>query len=259
MVKSFAVFVNENKKDASEIVRLLRKQAPDFGYKESEDPASVSLAVSVGGDGTVLRAARELAGTGVPLVHINTGTLGFLGSDFGDIDSYISKILKGRFYTEDRMMLRAVYNDKEYTALNDIVIKNGSSARVIELGIGINGESVADIKGDGVIISSPTGSTAYSLAAGGPVSEPGLELIILTPLNPHSLSFRPILLGAKSNIDIEILSSGDNVILTADGQVSTPLASSGKIRVSAYRSRLKLAQPDRSFFSILSGKMGWGA
>ncbi|NLB35382.1 MAG: NAD(+)/NADH kinase [Elusimicrobia bacterium] len=258
MAKNFVVYVNENKKEALEILDLVRKKSPDFAYKETSNPSSASLAFSIGGDGTVLRAARDLAGLGIPLVHINTGTLGFLGSDYGDMDSYVSRIFKGNFHTEDRMMIRAVYNDKEYIALNDIVIKNGSCARVIELGLEIDGESVADIKGDGVIISTPTGSTAYSLAAGGPVSEPSLELIILTPLNPHSLSFRPILLDLERIINVKILSSGEGVILTADGQVSTPLDPSGEILVSIYESRLKLAQSDRSFFSVLSDKMGWG-
>lgn len=259
MSETLFIIVNEKKARAVVIAREFSRSALQLGYKLTDTPDTATLAVSIGGDGTVLRAARRILNIGLPLAHINTGTLGFMGVDSAEFFSHLKKLPENPFRMEERIMLCARCEEKEFLALNDIVIKNGCRARVIQLRVSINGEFVYNLKGDGLIISTPTGSTAYSLAAGGPVSEPGLEIIILTPLNPHSLSFRPTLLSSDTFLEIEALSSGNEIILTADGQVSIPVNQGGVVSLRVASKRLKIAKPEKGFFSVLSEKMNWGA
>jgi NAD+ kinase len=218
------------------------------------------LVISVGGDGTLLHTARLLGGRVIPVAHINVGTLGFLGTEVDDLDAYIEKLLKSDFETEDRMLLSASVSSQEgadYRALNDIVIRNGVTARVINLDVSAGGRRVYKIKGDGVIISTPTGSTAYSLAVGGPIVSPELRNMVIAPLNPHSLSMRSVVIG-----DIEILvhcaEKDAEVIMTVDGQISRKLSPPEKIKINISSQPLKLVKTGESFFDLLSRKLKWG-
>ena len=192
------------------------------------------------------------------MAHINTGTLGFLGDEPEDINEYVETILRGDFQTEERMMLSAECDGFSTVSLNDVVIKNGATARVIELRLSIDGRFVSRVKGDGIVISTPTGSTAYSLAAGGPVVEPGLRVVIVSPLNPHSLNSRSIVISPGSCLEIAAPVSGQEVILTSDGQVSYRITPPGSAVVRVSDARLRLIKSKRFFFTLLSQKMNWG-
>ncbi len=254
------LFYDSGKDRSDGIASLIKDKAEEAGIavKEGGDVSGSDLALSVGGDGTVLKAARKAGPAGVPLAHINTGTLGFMGEEPEKISDYIESLFKGEFEIQERMMLSASAVGFETPALNDIVIKNGETARVISLKLSIDSDLVSSIKGDGIIISTPTGSTAYSLAAGGPVVEPDLNVIIVTPLNPHSLNSRSLVIRHSRRLEVSALMEGDEVFLTSDGQVQRRIKVPGSVTVTASPYRLKLARSGRDFFSLLSGKMNWG-
>ena len=258
MRERIAVFANETKDSAARLADRFREIADSAGFELSETPEGARLAVSIGGDGTVLRAARKVYASGVPLAHINTGTLGFIGEEVDDLDAYARKLFLGDFETEERLLLKAQCGGREIIALNDIVVKNGATARVINLELSINSRRASEIKGDGIIVATPTGSTAYSLAAGGPVAEPTAPVYLVTPLNPHSLASRSVILGIESVIEISLPRAEQEVILTADGQVAFPVDAPGEITVTVEDKRLKLIRSGRGFFGILSRKMNWG-
>ncbi|MBN2407823.1 MAG: NAD(+)/NADH kinase [Elusimicrobia bacterium] len=258
-IKEAALFCNVHKVQAIEIKDRIIPILDSLGVKVSNEEISpdADIALCIGGDGTVLRTAHKAIERGVPVASINVGTLGFLGIHISDLEKYVKTLVEGRYEVHERVMLEAVWGGGRYTALNDIVIKNGNTARVINLEFFVEDKKVYNLKGDGIIISTPTGSTAYSLAAGGPVVAPELGLILMTPLNPHSLHARPVILG-DTQIKVRTVNNAANeVIITADGQSSSVLSDDTEVRIKLLGSRLKLVRSSEDFFDLLSRKMDW--
>ncbi len=270
-----------------EILALLVRDAPRLGLELSFEaplideaekagdacgvavlshPGELDALLSLGGDGTLLRAARFLDGVDAPIMGVNLGRLGFLTScraaDFAEL---LPQFAQGRYQTESRMMLEAVSRDVDggvgvrLRALNDVVLHKGGFARVLRLGVSVNGEEIGALAADGLVISTPTGSTAYSLSAGGPIVEPTVQSILITPISPHSLSVRPILLPPDAEILVQPKDAPEEVLVTSDGQVGTTLGAghSLSIRRSALGVRL-VRFPGTTFFGRLRHKLGYG-
>lgn len=226
----------------------------------------IDLAIVIGGDGTILHVARHLAASRVPIVGVNLGRLGFLA----DIPAErmlpeVTRILDGDCQTESRLLLTAEIMRKgkivqTASALNDIIVTKGDLARMIEYETYIGGEFVNDMRGDGIIISTPTGSTAYAMSAGGPILHPTLPAIALVPICPHTLSNRPIVVGGESVIEIVMTGHSDQLAhITFDGQESFALAHGDHIYARAADSPVELLHPTgRSHYEVLRAKLGWG-
>jgi len=231
------------------------------------DAAAVARAVDVllvfGGDGTMLRVGRETSGSGTPIFGINTGHLGFLtGANLQQMPHALEQISAGSF----RVMNRAVIVARgqvegrpfELLALNDVVISRGASSRVIELEVLVNGELLTRYRADGLIVSTPTGSTAYSLSAGGAIVSPDADVFALTPICPHTLSNRSVIVSLKSTLQVRVLNDKPATILSADGQVLQELGGGVEVMVRRSRRRVQLVQLDgQSFFGTLRAKLRW--
>ncbi len=216
----------------------------------------------LGGDGTLLSAARAVGDSGIPLLAVNLGSLGFLTEvRLEELYLTLDAAIEGRCPTESRSLIecRLLRDGNEiarYHALNDAVIKS-TVARLIGFELCVNGQHVVEYQADGVIVATPTGSTAYSLAAGGPVLMPSVEAILLTPICPHSLTHRPLVVGADAHISVR-LDSGANGVLSVDGQVGMPVVQGDQLECSKAAYRIKLLRMRRSFFELLRSKLRWG-
>lgn len=223
------------------------------------------LIAVLGGDGTMLRTARYVCKYDVPIVGINMGSFGYLTEvNLNEMYSTLELILAGKYLTEKRMMLdvsirRGKMIIQAGTVLNDVVINRGNLSRIVDLEMAINGEYLTTYKADGLIISTPTGSTAYSLSAGGPIVYPEKDLIIINPICPHTLTNRPIILPEDSDLRVTMWSKERGATLTLDGQESYRIKSRDVITVrkSKYVTKLVLS-PHRSYWEILRSKLGWG-
>ena len=224
---------------------------------------STDLLLVLGGDGTMLRAAREVAGSPTPLFGINAGTLGFLTAVSPDeVSQALKQLWSGAFRIEERSLLEGVViRSQEQTsllALNDFVVGRGLTSRLIELEVTVNGELLTRYRCDGLIASSPTGSTAYSLAAGGAIVSPDAEVLTLTPICPHTLSIRPVVVSLNATVEVRSVSARQVATLAADGQHHVELSAGDvvTIRRSARSVRLIRLQ-GTNFFSTLRQKFGW--
>lgn len=230
------------------------------------DPAVADVLLTLGGDGTLLRGARYLAGHSSPILGINLGRLGFLTScGREEIEPALELLARGEYHAEARMALDAAVNDAggneraRLFALNDIVLHKGGFARMLSVKVTADGSPVAAFAADGVCVSTPTGSTGYSLSAGGPVVYPTLESIILAPISPHTLTLRPMVLPADTSIVLEASDGPSELLVTADGQVGTSFTPGETLTVRrADRPVLIVRFPGTTFFSRLSRKLGWG-
>ncbi|OGI43475.1 MAG: NAD kinase [Candidatus Muproteobacteria bacterium RIFCSPHIGHO2_01_FULL_65_16] len=226
----------------------------------------IDLAIVIGGDGTMLNVARALADSRVPLIGVNLGRLGFLTDIAADnMPEAIGKILDGDFHTEQRLLLAAEIMRKgrivhTARAFNDVIVNKGELARLIEFETYINGEFVNSTRGDGVIVSSPTGSTAYALSAGGPILHPALPAIVLVPICPHTLSNRPIVVSSDSVIEIVMTGLAANHANVAfDGQSTFALDDNDRIYVRRLDTPVELIHPSgRSHYDVLRTKLHWG-
>jgi NAD+ kinase len=225
----------------------------------------LDLVVVLGGDGTLLKAARFYGDQGAPVLGVNLGGLGFLTEIAREeFLPLFEKILAGDFQTEPRMMLAAeIIRQGEARPstpfLNDAVINKGALARIIDLETSINNQFLTSYRGDGLIVATPTGSTAYNLAAGGPILHPALETIIITPICPFALTNRPIIVQDNVVIDIRLGSKARDVWLTFDGQVGYPLEGGDVVRVKKKTGSLRLIKsPFKNYFEILRTKLKWG-
>jgi len=223
------------------------------------------LVVALGGDGTMLRAAHYLAGHRVPLLGINLGSFGYLTEvNLNEIHSTLELIISGNVVTERRMMLDvSIKRGKTVTnvgsVLNDVVINRGDLSRMNELEMEVNGSYLTTYKGDGLIVSTPTGSTAYSLSAGGPIVFPGNDLIIVNPICPHTLTNRPIIFSENSSLRITLWSKDKGAMLTLDGQEAYKIKSGDVVTVKKSKHSTTLVlSPYRSYGEILRSKLGWG-
>ena len=226
-----------------------------------------NLVIVVGGDGSMLYAARLMASYNIPLLGVNRGYLGFL-TDIQpqQVTEKVSEVLAGEYTQERRFLLEADIegddSQERYSdALNDIVLYPGEISRMIEFEVYINDSFVYSLRGDGLIISTPTGSTAYSLSAGGPIMSPSINAISLVPMFPHTLSSRPISIDADSKVDIVFSQANENEPrLSCDGQVRFPVAPGEKICIRKRKEDLWLLHPkDYDYFRLLRTKLGWGS
>jgi NAD+ kinase len=243
----------------------LRPLAPDARLLTHDDVAGLDLLLTLGGDGTLLRGAR-LVGPAVPILGINLGHLGFLTTAAPDeLEAALDRWLAGDYQLDERMVLAIRCESPTgvcggtYTALNDAVLHKGGAARVIRLKVTAQPEEVGSYSADGIILATPTGSTAYSLSAGGPVVHPSVDCIIATPISPHTLSVRPIVLPADATITLEVLSPTEELILTVDGQDGETLTPGARVVVSRSPHPVRLVRfPEQTFFSTLRRKLRWG-
>jgi len=238
----------------------------DAGGKTRHDLAAESdLLVVLGGDGTLLAAAREAAPRGIPILPINLGSLGFLTSfTLQEMYPALEETLAGHLAASERVMLRAalIRDGKtldDQRVLNEVVINKGALARMIEVKLSIDQDFVCRYRADGLIVATPTGSTGYSLSAGGPIVHPIVESIVVTPICPHTLSDRPLVVGDKCCVEMNLVGPADSVYLTLDGQIGLQMQSGDRVRIFRAEERLKLIQPKRkSYYEILRSKLKWG-
>ena len=236
----------------------------DGGMERKSLVAAVDLLVVFGGDGTILRTARFAVGSATPIIGINLGDFGYLTEvNLNEMYSAMEIILRGECRTDRRMMLDAAINDQEegggrYTALNDVVINRANLSRIVELETYVNGAYLITYKADGLIVSTPTGSTAYSLSAGGPIVFPDQDVIIINPICPHTLTNRPIILPSDACVKVILRTKEQGATLTLDGQVSVTLKSGDTLTVkkSVHVTTL-VSSPHRDYLEILRTKLGW--
>ena len=227
--------------------------------------AQIDLAIVLGGDGTFLATARELHGRTVPMLAVNLGGLGFLTVVTRDeLLPALEAVLAGHMRTELRVQIEAeVVRGNEqagsFVALNDVVLNKGALARVLDFDVRVDGQFVSTYKADGLIVSTPTGSTAYSLAAGGPVVAPTVRAFIITPICAHTLTNRPIVIRDTATIEVEVKVAEESVYLTVDGQVGMEIRSEDRVRMKKSASAVEIVQPlTKNYFEILRQKLKWG-
>jgi NAD+ kinase len=233
--------------------------------KREDLPNHSDLLIVLGGDGTLLSAARLAADRQVPILAVNLGGLGFLTTvSQDDLYNILEEIFSGQYRVSDRVMLqaevvRAGAVIRRQIALNDAVINKAALARIMDMSLRVNDESVTTYKADGLILSTPTGSTAYSLAAGGPIIYPSVEAFVVTPICPHTLTNRPLVIPDSAKIEIDFHSEDTAVFLTMDGQVGIELLRGDHIVVQKAPEKLRLVRPTRkTYFQVLRSKLKWG-
>ncbi len=227
--------------------------------------SNIDILIALGGDGTLLSAARLVSSSGIPILGVNLGGLGFLTEvNYSRIYEVLEQVLSNRFSIENRMLINGYVLRKGkgkvslFSALNDVVITTEAIARVLKLETSIDKQYVTTYVADGLIISTPTGSTAYSLSAGGPIVHPALKAIIITPICPHTLTNRPIIVSEKSVISVEPIFETNKIALTIDGQIKFDLLHSDKLIIKKSPYALKLiSSPENDFFAILRKKLKW--
>jgi len=249
-------------------VRLDPASATRLGRPELAVPADsftsgLDLAIALGGDGALLRAARHVYPAQTPLFGINFGHLGFLAEvDARRVEEAVGRVLAGDFRLEERFMVSARcdrMSEHPVVGLNDAVIAKGSRARMISLEIVLNGISVTEYRADGLIVSTPTGSTAYSLSAGGPILHPCLSVFVVTPVCAHSLHARPLVIGAHDSIAVKVLAPDSEILLVADGQETVSLVPGDTIhftRAEAVTRLVRFRGPE--FYEVLRQKLTEG-
>jgi NAD+ kinase len=235
------------------------------GCQCSEIPEQVDLIIVLGGDGTMLGVARLVGELPVPILGVNLGGLGFITEvSKEDLYSALENVFAGRYEIEERIMLAAdVIRDgkriNHFTVLNDVVINKGTLARIMDLETFVDGTYVTTFKADGLIVATPTGSTAYSLSAGGPIIYPTLHSVVLTPICSHTLTNRPIVLPDEVSVEIILRSDSEHVSLTLDGQQGFPLQQGDSVVVRKCRCRTQFVMPfPRDYFEVLRSKLKWG-
>ena len=247
-----------------------QETADTLGGKISSLPreelaARVDLVTVLGGDGTLLATARALNRNPVPILAVNLGGLGFLTMvTREELYPALEAVLDGRFHTEPRVQLEAevicaAQQARRFLALNDVVLNKGALARVLDFDVRVDGQFISTYKSDGLIVSTPTGSTAYSLAAGGPVVAPSVRAFIITPICAHTLTNRPIVLPDTAVIEVAVKSEREPVYVTVDGQVGMEVHGEDRVRICKAASMVEIVQPlHKSYFEILRQKLKWG-
>lgn len=283
-MKTVAIISKPAKDELKRIVPELLAHLEKRGYSAVVDPETAvyaagrpsvpreelagrkpSLVIVLGGDGTLLAAARALAHVDVPILGVNLGSLGFLTEvRLEELHATLDALESDRTTRDLRSMLSCKHlrGEKavgEYLALNDVVITKSAIARMTEVDVTVNGMFVAGYKADGVIVSTPTGSTAYSLAAGGPVLEPSVDAFVITPVSPHALTNRPLVVRDSAEISLAVAGPTEDAFLTVDGQIGVPLRLGDRVvcRKAEHRVHL-LRASQRTFFEVLRAKLKWG-
>lgn len=234
-------------------------------FQREAIPADVEMIIVLGGDGTLLSVARQVWNKNIPILGVNLGGLGFLTEiTLDELYPVLERVVRDDFAVNEREVLKAAVFRKqdrvaEFIVLNDAVINKGALARIIDLETTINGEYLSTFRSDGLIISTPTGSTAYNLSAGGPIVYPSLHTIIITPICPHTLTIRPIIIPDDVKIRALLKSKDEEVTLTLDGQLGFTLAFEDVVEVGKAEGRIFLIKsPYRHYFELLREKLKWG-
>jgi NAD+ kinase len=282
-IRSVGICVKPEQPQLADLIRALEKWLVERGIEVYPDPESgrfteaigisrgelagqVDLVVVLGGDGTLLAVARAVGARDVPILGVNLGTLGFLAEIARDeIFPTLGEVLAGRFRIEERMRLD-VNVDRDgrslgrYLALNDAVISNTALSRLVHLETRADGAEVTTYRADGLIVATPTGSTAYSLSAGGPLVHPTMEALLLTPISAHTLTHRPLVLPEGSEVEVRVSDArGGQIHLTVDGQVGRELVENDLVTVRRAASPARLlVDPARTRFDVLRAKLRWG-
>ena len=271
-LEKIAIVCNKSGKNAEKISDMLEKLLEKYGHKfvrynlpdDKFFDESATFAVSIGGDGTLLSTARFYSKYDVPVLGINLGHLGFLAQiGHNQLKQGLDEILEGNFTIQERVMLASFLSDKssQMLALNDIVIKGCEISRTTRLYLSINGQEVCDYLADGIIISTPTGSTAYNLSAGGTIISPVIDAISITPICPHNLSVRPLIISGEEKIQIRTANNSGFVCITADGQSNNRVNNGEIINIEKSQCCAKLVllkTAENNFYSILRTKLNWG-
>lgn len=281
-INSIGIFVNPYKEHISSCVtkivaytqragwrcfindKSIARQAQCLDYYASEDEIAshIDIAISLGGDGTLLRTAGLIGFAGIPILGINLGGLGFLtGSPPHHLEDALEKLAKGQYVIEERMTIVCENESTQsrYTALNDIVATGETISRLITIEVCINDEYLTTYVADGLIVATPTGSTAHSLSAGGPIVSPDIEAILMTPICPHTLTNRPIVLNKNVRIKVALNSAVGDALITIDGQRTFHISKGKHVYIRAGENRIKLVSfCNHSYYEILHKKLNWG-
>ncbi len=279
-MKTLVIVAKRQKVEAAALAEQIRERYPDkvvladeqlaatLGWERLSEPELASradLVVALGGDGTLIHAARLLRGRPVPILGVNLGSLGFLTElPQPELFTALEWTFAGKSRVESRMKLACrLYRGGELVVedevLNDVVINKGALARLTDYEMSIDGTFVTLYKSDGVIVATPTGSTAYSLSAGGPIVHPSIDCLIITPICPHSLTQRPIVLPGDQAVSLTLRSDTPDVFLTLDGRAGHPFLPADRIEVRKAQSRtLVVKNPRMDYFAILRQKLRWG-
>ncbi|MGA2297017.1 MAG: NAD(+)/NADH kinase [FCB group bacterium] len=244
-----------------ELIDILSKDLKDYVkpccLEEFDNFADV--VISFGGDGTMLSVARILLKTEIPIMGVNVGRLGFLAEfSVKDLEKSLENLMLGNYRVVDRMVLETEYRGEIIYALNDFVIEKRNSSRMITLDLETNNHYIGSLRADGLIITTPTGSTAYSLSCGGPILVPSADVICITPISPHSLNLRPLVLPDTNEIVIKIYSPTGEANLVSDGQINKVLANADSLLIKRSEAHIKLIKPlDSSYYDLLREKLLW--
>jgi len=240
---------------------LLRKR--DY-LKREELAEAAEILIVAGGDGTLLAVARSLRNSRTPIFGVNLGSLGFLTEiPVENMFHALDAVLEGRFTIEERIRMRVTVVNHErrkirHDILNDVVVNKSALARMLSIDVSIDGTYVTTYRADGLILSTPTGSTAYSLSAGGPIIEPSVSGFLLSPICPHTLSNRPLVVPPKSTIEVSVRNSHEDVFVTVDGQVGFPLQRGERVRANLAPVPVRLIQTEgKSYFEVLRQRLKW--
>ena len=246
----------------SETARTLDRSG---GPTQNRVPPDVDLAIVAGGDGTLLSVARSATPHEIPILGVNFGSLGFLTELQPDeLFDGLEELLAGRYSIEERQTLRVRFHRggrevREYAVLNDAVITKSALARMVTIGVRVDDAHVTTYTSDGLIVASPTGSTAYSLSAGGPILDPRMRAFVIAPICPHSMSYRPLVVPGGVCIEVSLLDDDEEVYLTLDGQIGFPFAAADRLVVDTHPHPVRLVRVNGlSFFEVLRRKLRWG-
>jgi NAD+ kinase len=282
-MKSAAIFSKPAKPELAQIVPELLRWLGEHGYQVVVDQETAAYAsvpevvervavaarepkfvVVLGGDGTLLAAARAVAKAGIPVLGVNLGSLGFLTEvPLADLYATLEAVDQKKCGTEPRSMLSChLLRDgkcvAQYHALNDVVVNKSSIARLADFDLYINQDFVSNYKADGLIVATPTGSTAYSLAAGGPILMPSVEGFVITPVSPHALTHRPLVVRDSVEISIVVKAAEEHAFLSVDGQVGMPLNDGDRVTCRKSKHQVQLLRMKKTFFDVLRTKLKWG-
>ena len=281
-MKTLAILANPRKRRAIDVLRRIMERAEGLGLSVVADEATAhilpdlrgmpvpevfegaDMVMALGGDGTMLRVVRELAGRDIPVIGVNVGSLGFLTSVSEDnLERALLCISKGEFEVEESTVLEAGILRSgscvgSYHGINDIVVARGASSRVIAVDLSIDGDEVTTYVCDGLIVSTPAGSTGYCLSAGGPILVPSAQAFVISLICPHTLSSRPLVVCDTCTIKIVVRDPGEDVLVSADGQVGMSLREADEVSITRSSRKARFVHlPEHSYFSVLRQKLNW--
>lgn len=283
-MKKIALFENSNKPEAIAWAEYTANKLKDLGAECCASPELLEsfgedtreftipvptadfdkfadLAISFGGDGTMLSAARSLIKSNIPIMGINVGKLGFLAEfSVEEIEKSLNDMMAGNYRIVDRTVLETTINEKTVYALNDFVVERNDSAKMITVTVYANDHYIGDYRADGLILTTPTGSTAYSLSCGGPIIAPSTQVVCLTPISPHSLTLRPLVVSDSSELVLTVFSQTGASNIVADGEKCGELQNGEQIVINRSEERVKLIKPTaNSYYDVLREKLLWAA